>query len=68
MALNMTPEELQKDRITSAYLHARKSLEEAADAMRELLPQKASTIAKLKKAQSDLNWYLSELEKADGRA
>ncbi|HEY9412391.1 MAG TPA: hypothetical protein VIP77_22625 [Jiangellaceae bacterium] len=66
MALNMTPEELQQDRITSAYLHARGSLEEAADAMRERLPQKPGTIAKLKKAQSDLNWYLSELEKANG--
>lgn len=66
MALNMTPEELQRDRITSAYLRARGSLEEAAAAMRELLPQSASTVEKLRKAQSDLDWYLSELEKASG--
>ena len=63
---NMTPEEIQEDRITSAYINAKVALDEAAAAMAELLPQSPRTIGKLKKARADLDWYLSELEKADG--
>ncbi|MGI5422946.1 hypothetical protein [Actinomadura luteofluorescens] len=66
MDTTMTPEQLREDRIMSSYLHARRSIEEAAAAMKELLPQKAGTVEKLKKARADLDWYLSELEKASG--
>jgi hypothetical protein len=63
---NMTPEEIQEDRIVSAYINAKVALDDAAAAMAELLPQSPRTIGKLKKARADLDWYLSELEKADG--
>lgn len=67
MTFKMTPEEkLQKDRIVSSYLRAKVSLGEASAAMQELLPQSPRTIGKLKKARADLDWYLSELEKAGG--
>lgn len=66
MTFNLTPEELQTDRIVSAYSRARIALDEAANAMKELLPQSPRTIGKLKQARADLDWYLSELEKTDG--
>lgn len=66
MTFNLTPEELQTDRIVSAYSRATVALDEAAAAMKELLPQSPRTIAKLKKAQEELDWYLSELEKTGG--
>lgn len=66
MTFKMTPEELQKDRIVSAYLRARVALEEAARVIEAPLPHSASTVKVLQAARSELDWYLSELEKARG--
>lgn len=66
MTFKMTPEQLQQDRIVSSYLRARAALEEAARLIKAPLPHNAGTVKVLKKAQSELDWYLSELEKAGG--
>lgn len=66
MTFKMTPEQLQKDRIVSSYLRARLALDTAARAIQAPLPHNAGTVKVLKKAQSELDWYLSELEKAGG--
>lgn len=66
MAINMTPEQMQQDRIVSAYHRAVVALEEAASAVKAPLPHNPRTIRALKKAQDDLGWYLSELDHARG--
>lgn len=62
----MTPEELQEDRIVSSYLRAKDALDTAARAIKAPLPHNPGTVKVLKKAQKELDWYLSELEKAGG--
>ncbi|MEV4672802.1 hypothetical protein AB0K34_14190 [Actinomadura sp. NPDC049382] len=62
----MTPEELQRDRIVSSYLRAQAALDTAARAIKAPLPHNPGTVQVLKTAQKELDWYLSELEKAGG--
>jgi cell fate (sporulation/competence/biofilm development) regulator YlbF (YheA/YmcA/DUF963 family) len=66
MDFKMTPEQIQQDRIVSSYLRAQAALRDAASAIQARLPHGAATIATLKKAQDELDWYLSEVEKAGG--
>ncbi|MFF5261441.1 hypothetical protein ACFY4C_21060 [Actinomadura viridis] len=60
---SMSPEQARHDRIISGYLRARDALDTAARAIKAPLPHNPGTIRVLKKAQAELNWYLTELEK-----
>jgi hypothetical protein len=66
MAFEMTPEQALQDRIASAYVRARDALDAAARAIQAPLPYNPGTVRVLKKAQEELDWYLSELEKVGG--
>lgn len=67
MTFDMTPEQLQEDRIVSSYLRAKAALEVAVELIQAPLPHSIGTVKALKAVRSELDWYLSELEKADGR-
>ncbi len=63
MTFKMTPEDLQEDRIVSSCLRAKAALEVAAELIKKPLPHSTGTVKALKAVRSELDWYLSELEK-----